>query len=166
MPHDVRAIDSSEMNISKNPDPRGPCGAVVPQPDLTAGAAEGITAGNLSGIESVLRPTDPTAEEFMTNTLADARSDCPPWTSTTDTGSKQTVTLIAIVHPPMPPSIDQSFVGLLRIEDSGQMADAGFVAMRRGDRLLILAFFTGQQVRPEGIAAVASAAAERFAAAA
>jgi hypothetical protein len=130
------------VNLSDNPDPRGPCGAKIAQPDLGSGASIAIGSSSIVGFQGVLRPTEPTAEAFLDANLADVREGCPPWQSTTNTGSTQTVTLLDVVpDQPVPDGVDQQLAVVLKVEDSGQTAYAGVIALRSGDVLSELAYF-------------------------
>jgi hypothetical protein len=154
------------VNLADNPDPRGPCGAEITQPDLAQGESIAITSASILGFQGVLVPKELSAEDYLDANLEDATEGCPPWTSTTNTGSTQTVTLVDVVpEQTVPDGIDQQLGFVLKVEDSGQTAYAGLVLLRAGDVLSQLAWFGGAEVDPRTVSEVVVLAAARLASA-
>lgn len=146
-----------------NPDPRGACGAKIPQPDLTSDAAIGIQSSSIAGVQGVLRPDDPTAEEYVDANVDDAIEGCPAWPGTTASGSTQTVTLLHVApEQPMPDGIDEQLGFVLKVEDSGQTAYAGVVLLRAGDVVSQVAWFGAAVVEENTVVEVMLLAASRL----
>jgi hypothetical protein len=166
LPDDVRAADPSAVNLADNPDPRGPCGATITQPDLAQDEAIAITSASILGIQGVLVPSEISAADYLDANLDDATEGCPAWTSTTSTGSTQTVTLVDVVpEQRVPEGIDQQLGFVLEVEDAGQTAYAGLVLLRAGDVLSQVAWFGGAEIDPRTVSEVVVLAAARLASA-
>jgi hypothetical protein len=160
----VRAADAGTIGSTENPDPRGPCGAKIVQPDLTQDAAIGITSSSVLGVQGVMRPTEISAEDYLDANLDDADADCPPWTSTTNTGSTQTVTLLDVVPDQrVDDAIDQQLGIVLKIETEGQTAYAGVVFLRAGDVLSEVAYYGAAEVDARTVEELVVLAAARLA---
>jgi hypothetical protein len=94
----VSVKEIRDVPIFKNPDTRGPCGAVVREVRL-AGAVGRVFAGEQTTFEfvSVAGPED---EAIVAELLADHPTPCGPYQSTTNQGLTQTVSEIAFVDLP------------------------------------------------------------------
>jgi hypothetical protein len=136
------------------------------QPDLGQGESIAIASASIVGFQGVLVPTEISAEQYLDANIDDAHEGCPPWTSTTNTGSTQTVTLVDLVPDQrVPDGIDQQQGAVLKIEDSGQAAYAGVVLLRAGDVLSELVWFGPAEVDAKTVEEVVVLAAARLASA-
>jgi hypothetical protein len=114
-------------------------------------------------VHGVLRPDDPTAEEFVDANIDDAVEGCPAWQGSTASGSVQTVKLLHVApEQPLPDGIDDQLGFVLKVEDSGQTAYAGVVLLRAGDVLSEVAWFGAAEVEENTVVEVMLLAAARL----
>lgn len=92
LPAGIQLTSIDQANLHENPDPRGPCGAKISSFDAGAGALVGITGPAETGSEEVF--DTPTVSAFVKESLADLHPGCASYTSTTNTGGTQRVTLL------------------------------------------------------------------------
>jgi hypothetical protein len=106
---DVTAIDGLEQTtvtefneapLFENPDPRGPCGGVVPAPDFT-GAVGRVFAGSSGTLFTLVLESDAKQQSYLRALQADVREVCESHESTTNTGQTQTVSDVSILQSPV-----------------------------------------------------------------
>jgi hypothetical protein len=133
-PADIRTIEpTGASSIFTDPDPRGPCGAHIPYPNFSMGAALAIQSTQLAGAEVAVDLPGSQAAEFLSAMQADTTSGCPAYRSTTNIGTTQTARFIAPL--PMPASVDQAIGDQMTITSGGRTVDAYLLAVRSGKRL-------------------------------
>ena len=91
----VEAHDFEEFPVFENPDPRGPCGALVSVPTLD-GAAGGALTGATIGLIQLVTPASPEYQAYITTLLADQGPPCDRYISETNTGEIQNVSEIVL----------------------------------------------------------------------
>jgi hypothetical protein len=157
MPTDVQAV-AGNGGLTEDTDPRGPCGTTIAQPDLSSGATIGIGSASISGVQSVLRPTKPSAAAYLDANIADAKKGCAPWSK-----GAQRITLERVIPAQRTPaSVDQQLGVLLTIEQAGQTAHAGIVYLRAGDRLSELALLSPSPIEAKTLEELVVLAAARL----
>jgi hypothetical protein len=139
----VRRVPNKSAPIYENPDPRGPCGVPIKQPDLSLGATVVLAGRTFAVTDTIVELTEQRAQAFMDEFLADATPGCGPFRSMTNTGVAQLV---------KPTIIDLPVVGDQRaainsaVTTEGQTAYAGEVLVRRGTRVGFAILVTGSPI--------------------
>jgi hypothetical protein len=162
LPSDIAVKSVDDMKLFEDPDPRGPCGARVAQPDLSTGAVIGISAQAVQGFEAVVELPVTAAENYLRALREDARPGCAAYDSTTNTGSTQHVRLIRPVD--IGAAGDERTAGLLEISNEGHTFEAFELAVRSGGRvaLFVLFSFSGRPLDDDSLRAVAEPLARRL----
>jgi hypothetical protein len=117
-----------------DPDPRGPCGTKIAQPDLSGAAGESLT-GAVNGAELIVRPGLATAEGYVSAMERDTRPGCARWQSMTNTGAMQTGQLLAEV--PLSVPVDQATASVMKLTSVGQTFVATGILLREGGTLSV-----------------------------
>lgn len=92
----LAAIDFSKIPITENPDPRGPCGAVVPALKLDNASGRLFSSERVTIFEFVVE-ADAYQEAYFAALQADAVEGCPPHQSTTNVATTQTVSNVSFL---------------------------------------------------------------------
>lgn len=98
LPTDVRVAAIDTTKIFENPDPRGPCGAKIPQPSFKNAAGVAISGTGLVGDQLVTELPSGQAAAYVRAMIQDGHTPCPQYTSTTNTGATQIVTPLGAVE--------------------------------------------------------------------
>lgn len=99
---DLGTRDLTDEPVARNPDPRGPCGAVVVAPDLQEAQKLAFVGVDVFVVEVVLQASEE-AVAYLDGLLADVTEDCADFSSTTASGATQTfrdVTFAAAANLP------------------------------------------------------------------
>jgi hypothetical protein len=87
---DAVAQDLNEIPFFENPDPRGPCGGVVPQLPLTDAVGRAFSGAEIMVVQ-FLAPPSAEAREYVAAAQADRTTPCESFTSLTNVGTTQLV---------------------------------------------------------------------------
>ena len=128
-PADAQLVPVNDVKVFEDPDPRGPCGAPVPKPDLSHAAGVGIRSSAVSGVEFVTSLPAQQATTFVSAYLDDSRPGCPSFESTTNTGSRQHMTLVRVVD--VGAVGDQHLGAVMEFSNQGQSGRASLVLLRK-----------------------------------
>ena len=120
----LEAEELTELATYENPDPRGPCGAVVSQPPIRDALGRGFTALTLSVIELVVLSTE-TSRAYLDAVLADGVDGCGEFTSTTNRGQTQTVSEITFVDASDLPESALAWMSRVDVADRAAFIGAG-----------------------------------------
>jgi hypothetical protein len=93
----VPAADIADVPLFENPDPRGPCGAVVPEMSFDGLIGRSFTGAGGALIEVVGEHT-PARQAVFDAYAADSQPGCAPFESMTNTGARQRVSNIELVE--------------------------------------------------------------------
>lgn len=113
---DVVAQEIKDLPVFENPDPRGPCGGVVPQLPIDGAVGRAFTAPSTSAIQLVADES-PVRREYLAALVADRRDGCDSYTSTTNRGDLQTVSDIRFLDAAELP--DGAVAWISRIDVTG-----------------------------------------------
>lgn len=139
----VRRVPDQDAPVFENPDPRGPCGAPIDQPDLSRGATVVFAGRGFVLTESIVELTEDRARTFMDAFLADATPGCGKFDSMTNQGVVQTVTPTVVDLP----AVGDQRAGInSAFTTEGQTAHGGAVLVRRGTRVAFGVVFAGSPV--------------------
>lgn len=126
---ELRAAPRSKYGTFVNPDPRGPCGKRISQPDYSKGALKSYLE-RTEGVTTILvKVSDRKAKGFLDSMINDSQPPCRPYTSTTNTGATQHVDPTIVSLPPVG---TQRSGALLKITIGEQTTYGGAIVVRRG----------------------------------
>jgi hypothetical protein len=141
--------------IFEDPDPRGPCGAKVPTLSLDDAAGIAITAETIrGGAEFVRRLPAGGAKRYLDAVMADTKSGCPEYATTTNQGATQRVLLVRIVR--LYKEFDQAVAVVNAIKLGGTVRAATRVEVRHGDILATTVIFTNTPMDNVTVRGIAS----------
>jgi hypothetical protein len=131
---DVSVKEIRDVPLFENPDPRGPCGAVIRNIRMAGAVGRVFAAGDTTvELVSVSGPDD---EANVAEQQADHPIPCGPYKSTTNQGLTQTVSEIAFVQLPKFPGLAVAWV--LRIDVGGtKMYGGAAMAIAKGHTVLV-----------------------------
>jgi hypothetical protein len=119
--------DISETPVFENPDPRGPCGGVVPQIPLGEGTVgRSFSASNIT-IVQFITPTSTVTYAYLDAIVGDASPGCSAFESETNQGLTQKVSNIEIVDVTSAQAGAIAFTS--RVDVGGQTFYAAVVAV-------------------------------------
>lgn len=160
LPSDLRVVPVESANLFENPDPRGPCGAKVDQPDLSGGASLAFQARTATGFQMVGEVPEDQARAFLDATAADSRPGCPPWQSRTDTGANQTGEFLGTVDLGLP--ADVATAANIHVTSAGSEAYGTEIIVRSGGTLSVVVLLAGAPAPPSVTRDLAATAARRL----
>jgi len=160
LPADMQAVSVNDLSLFADPDPRGPCGAKVQQPDLGGGAGTGIQSPSLQGAEFVVPLEESVARAYLSALIADTRAGCASHTSLTNNGTQQSVELLHVVG--LPDLADQQTATVLGITNQGQRFEGAEVVLRKGGTIAFVVVFGVTAPSDSIIVAIAQKAADRL----
>jgi hypothetical protein len=145
--------DISETPVFENPDPRGPCGGVVPQLPLGEGTVgRSFSASNIT-IVQFITPTSTVTSAYLDAIVGDASPGCGAFVSETNQGLIQKVSDIEIVDVT---SAQAEAIALTsRVDVGGQTLYAAAIVVAESEATTYLQ--VGAQVRIDGRAVQALA---------
>jgi hypothetical protein len=131
------AVDSSKQPVGlfQEPDTRGPCGAQISIPDLSTAALDQFGSAGISGFQTVVDLSVAKATAFTTAWAHDTRAGCHSYTTLTNTGSSETVKLLAVLR--LPPLVDQATGCVAKITTQGHSSGVYILVFRSGGRVVI-----------------------------
>ena len=151
----LEPVPLKQTNAFENPDPRGPCGAKISQPDLSKGATAVFESqAPLTLSDTVLNLGTAAATNYLSTLLADARPGCPPYESTTRQGQTQTVTPSAFLDPLNAGA--QRLVVLEKATVNDQTGYLGYAVVRRDGLIAITMVVSALPVSSDTIQALAT----------
>ncbi len=151
LPADIEAVSLDGLALFEDPDPRGPCGARIDQPDFARGQGVGLRSDQVAGFIAVVRLSVAQARAYMKALVADTRLGCPPHERRTNTGSIQRVKRVKAVDIG-----DQGSAARVTITSEGKTVDALQIAVRRADRVVVLVLFSSAALPDDTVRALAS----------
>jgi len=148
-----RRTSSEGLNLRGNPDPRGPCGAKVPQPSLRHGALASFRNRSSALATMVVEPGELATKRYLDAIVADSRPGCAAFDSTTNFGETQHVVPILV---PLPPLADGAVAsaGLVTIGD-GPRTLLVEIIVRDGDRMAFTGIISGTDIPASKVVALA-----------
>jgi hypothetical protein len=143
-----------DASVFENPDPRGPCGAVVPSLDLTGAAIAAFATESGSRIlfAAVVPMGEQNARAYMDAMLADAHPGCASWQSKTNTGQTQKVTPTIVSLPPI---ADQQTGMSGHVTVGAASGTIAAVSFRLGSRLVLAQYLGADPLEPETLGGLA-----------
>jgi hypothetical protein len=148
--------DISETPIFENPDPRGPCGAVVPQFRLGEGTVgRSFGASNIT-IVQFITPTSTVTSAFLDAIVGDALPGCSAFESETNLGLMQQVSEIEIVDVTSAPTGAVAYTS--RVDIGGQTAYVAAVAVADREVTTYLQVFAQDRIDSRALQALTAAA--------
>jgi len=157
----VGAVNKT-AGLYQDPDPRLPCGQKPGRAaSMSAGQAVGeeISLPDGEGFEGASNVPVAKAKEAFALYEKDIHIGCS-YQSTTNTGSTQSVTVLARI--PMPQLVDQSLGLIETISSSGEEFGAYELLMRNGPTVAAVIIFTGSPLNPEFVLGLARRAEMRL----
>ena len=142
---DVQAKEVSDVQFFENPDPRGPCGGVVPQIPA-AGAVGRAFVGSSAVMIELLSEVSAAQTTYVKSILADHVEGCGTFTSTTNTGDTQTVSETTFV--PLKGIAGPAIGWTSRVDVGKATAYAGIVVLEAHGQVAFLQLVSGKPVRP------------------
>lgn len=160
-PGGLTIAGGDRIDITQDPDPRGPCGAVVDAVPFDAGAVAVFGRPDVILVHLVLVDTADLAERVIDQHRSDLRPGCAPYAKTAQSGGTQQTELIREVA--LPDLGDESVAFLVR----GVVGDAAPVyglqtLIRRGTDLVALVLFTSEPLEDDFIRELAVTATRRL----
>lgn len=134
-----------DASAFENPDPRGPCGAKVPQPAFRdAALAAFVTAQppNATIVHAVWELPGDDAEEFLEAHRRDTRPGCPVYRSTTPTGTQEVKFLEEVGVP------GDTLANTVRITVKDAEFYASIGIAREGTALTVIMMFGEEPMSP------------------
>ena len=157
LPADIEAASLDELPLYEDPDPRGPCGARIDQPDLARGQSVALRSDQAAGFTAVVRLPIAQARAYMKALAADTRVGCPPHQRRTHTGSVQRVKLVSAVDIG-----NRGTAARVTITNKGKTVDALQIAVQDADRVAVLVLFTSAALPDNTVRAIANRASRRL----
>ena len=152
---------ASPASITDDPDPRGPCGAMLTQPSLHRGAVAQFRSGDPAAVfQWVNRLPATVASAAVAAVSNDIRPGCPAFNSATPYGHPQRNTFVRAIS--LPSLGDQRVAITLRIRLMAPGARAAYgteILIRKGDYLTVVVLSGLQPQTPSVVRAVAASAA-------
>ena len=155
---DVQAKEVSDAQFFENPDPRGPCGGVVPQIP-TAGAVGRAFVGSSAVMVELLAKVSAAHTTYVKSILADRVEGCGTFTSTTNTGDTQTVSETAFVK--LKGVTGPAIAWTSRVDVGKATAYAGIVLVESHGDVAFLQLVSGKPVEPAILQQLATLATTR-----
>jgi hypothetical protein len=141
--------------VFADPDPRGPCGAKVPELPLRDAAAIAVAADTIrSGAELVVRTKPGVAKQYLDARMADSRQGCPEYATVTNKGVRQRVLLVRIVKLNREFEQALAVVTALKVQDSVRAATQ--IEVRRGDMIARTVIFSDAPLATETVRGIAA----------
>jgi hypothetical protein len=151
----AKVTSLEETSLFEDPDPRGPCGAKVPALSLDDAAGVAIAAETIrGGAEFVRRLPTGAATRYLDAVMADTRSGCPEYETTTNQGAKQRVLLVRIVR--LHNEFDQAVAVVNALKVANSVRAATRVEVRHGDILATTVIFTNRPMENVTVRGIAS----------
>jgi hypothetical protein len=160
LPADAEVVSTSDLAAYEDPDPRGPCGAKIPQPASFESATAGIRSASGFGFEQILRLNVDAGRSYLDKLIGDAQEGCPSHTSRTNTGATQLFQLTSVVD--VSGLADQALAVRADITTNGQTVPATFVALRQADLVALVVVAARDSLLEPSVKALARAAASRL----
>lgn len=132
---DVVVGDLDDLAMYENPDPRGPCGGVVPEFRLEGAAGRSFRAAEHSAFALVMH-SDDELERYLATLQADVAPSCGPYRSRTNTGGTQGVDGIEIVDLDIPGV--NSIAWTSTITAGGASVESAFVMLVGDERAAVV----------------------------
>ena len=149
--------------LFENPDPRGPCGAEVSQPDNQEAAIVAFVTPEpprFSSFHAVWELPTGEAKGYVDAYRADARPGCPTFESTIPDGTKQKVELLEIVEIPDLGDSAVAIVARITVPETSAYAVSSMVY--RGDRLSVFSGFSEDPISAKFLREVTVTGAEKL----
>jgi hypothetical protein len=156
-PDDLVRQPVEDASLFENPDPRGPCGAEVTQPDFADAAISVFgtpEAPHAFVTQAVWDLPAGVAQEFLEEERADLIPGCPPYTSETPFGEQRVELLGEVALPQL--EADALAIRLRIRTSEGPTLYAGSLLVRKGSRLSNIGMFAENPVSEAFIRSVAS----------
>jgi hypothetical protein len=148
--------DISETPVFENPDPRGPCGAVVPQFRLGEGTVgRSFGASNVT-IVQFITPTSAVTSAYLDAIVGDALPGCSGFESETNQGLMQQVSEIEIVDVTSAPTGAVAYTS--RVDIGGQTAYVAAVTVADREVTTYLQVFAQDRIDSRALQALTAAA--------
>ena len=159
-PADLKVKAFKEVTTMQNPDPRAPCGAEITLPPFDGSTGVAITGAQLQGSEIVVPAGAAAATEFVASMASDTTVGCPPYTSTTSNGQKQTAVLTTVL--PVDGFGDTATASLQQLKVGDTTGYALAVVIADGDNLALVNVFSSEPIDQRFAQALAGATAARL----
>ena len=159
-PVDLKVKAFEKVTTMQNPDPRAPCGAEITLPPFDGAAGVAVTGGELQGSEIVVPAGASAARAFVASMAGDTTVGCPPYTSTTSNGQKQTAVLTTVL--PVEGLGDAATASLQQIKVGDTTGYALAVVVADGDDLALVNLFSSEPIDQRFAQALAGATAARL----
>jgi hypothetical protein len=143
----------------ENPDPRGPCGGVVPQAPLEGSVARSFSTPDTVVIELVVA-TDDQVESYLARLQADVTPSCGPYESRTNTGATQTYSDIEMVDLEIAGAGSIGWTGTVTVD--GRSTSAGVFMVVGEDRTAFTQIESVSGLSPDQVRDLARHAAGRL----
>jgi hypothetical protein len=148
----------SDTPVFENPDPRGPCGGIVPQLPLGEGTVgRSFGASNITIVQFV-SPLSELAAAYLKAIAADATPGCGPFESETNQGLMQKVSDIEIIDVTGVSSDAVAYAG--RVDVGGQTFHIAAVALADDGASTFLQIGAQDPIDPRAVHALAATANE------
>jgi hypothetical protein len=155
----VVATEFSDVPMFENPDPRGPCGGVVPELPVGSDATGRSFLSDRAVVIQLVMPFDSNAEAFADAYLADIDDPCADFDSLTNTGATQHVSGVDLVDlVELPEGVTGvAWTGTIAIGD--QSTEVAAVALQGAEDLTFLQVLSVAPIDPEALHDLAALAA-------
>lgn len=154
----VKSFDA--VTTMQNPDPRGPCGTKLVLPSFAGATGVAITGDRFQGSELVVPIGPAGAARFVSSMAADTTTGCPPYTSTTSTGAKQSAVLTEVV--PVEGLGDAATAAIQQVKVGATTGYSLAVVIADAANLALLNVFSSTPIDPRFARALADATAARL----
>jgi hypothetical protein len=149
----------------ENPDPRGPCGAEIHQPEpRDAGIIAFVTTKRpgFTSFHAVWELPAGEAEGYVDEWLADTRPNCPAFESTIPDGSQQQVQLLEVVDLPGLQNRAVATISRITVPDAPAPTYVGASMLYSGRCLSLFAAFSENPVSSRFLQQLSLAAADKL----
>lgn len=128
----VTAQPTEESAVFQDPDPRGPCGAVISPLSLSRSAVAVFVGPGITVIELVIQTSEGKARTYFDEMLEDAKPGCQAYASKTNQGKTQRVDTELVELGPLG---DQRLGLRAEIDVGSQTIHFGRASIRIGNRV-------------------------------
>ena len=148
--------DISQTPVFENPDPRGPCGAAVPQLPLGEGTVgRSFGASNITIIQFIT-PTSKVTSAYMDAIVSDSTAGCSAFESKTNQGLTQHVSDIEIVNVTSAPTGVVAYTS--RVDVGAQTAYVAAITVADSEVTTYLQMFAREPIDRRAVNALTKAA--------
>lgn len=148
-----------DVSVFADPDPRGPCGAVIVPPALTDAVGAAWESNTIrGGAQVVVRRPAAELQRYMAARIANTSQGCPPFFVTTRTGAQQEVKFESAVR--VTRQADQSFAVVMAVKVGAEVRAQTIIEVRTGNLLSRVVLFTSGPLGGSIIRGIASLAAK------